>query len=66
MTEDEAKTKTCHKTLAPVASGDGSAPWFSCAACIGSDCMAWRTFPASEWNEHRKMTDGFCGLAGKP
>lgn len=43
MTEQEAKTKTCHRTLAPVASADGSAPWHSPAPCIGSDCMAFRS-----------------------
>lgn len=69
MTEEEAKTKTCHKTLAPVASADGSAPWHSPANCIGSGCMAWR------WHNPRisngellweKDTQGYCGLAGKP
>lgn len=42
MTEDEAKTKSCHKTIGPVASADGSTPWFSPQVCLGSACMAWR------------------------
>jgi hypothetical protein len=62
MTEDEAKQKTCHKTLAPVATADGSAPWHSPAACIGSACMAWRELFEST---HGKKV-GYCGLAGKP
>ncbi len=76
MTEDEAKTKTCHKTLVPVASADGSAPWFLPQACIGSACMAWRNDAVfvSQVNdkgatvqlEGRSYTSGHCGLAGKP
>lgn len=73
MTEQEAKTKTCHKTLIPV-SADGSAPWFSPQACIGSACMAWRWLsthindpenPKGDliWS---RDTHGFCGLAGHP
>lgn len=41
MTEEEAKTKTCHRTLGLVPSesrGAVRAP----SACIGSACMAWR------------------------
>ena len=34
MTEAEAKTKVCPRTLGPSGS--------LCAPCIGSDCMAWR------------------------
>lgn len=61
MTEDEAKTKTCHKTLIPVASSDGSAPWFSPQLCLGSACMAWR------WGADAfRPYDGYCGLAGRP
>ncbi len=59
MTEQEAKKTTCHKTLVPVASADGSAPWFSPQACIGSACMAWR------WGDY-EQTEGYCGLAGRP
>ena len=70
MTEDEAKTKACHKTLTPVASADGSAPWFTSQTCIGSACMAWRWdggFPLP--NDPPAISErynGFCGLAGKP
>ncbi len=39
MTEDEAKTKICHKTLgATVIAGEAN---FYPAACIASECMAW-------------------------
>jgi hypothetical protein len=40
MTEEEAKTKTCHKTLAAVS--HNGALVYSPAACVGSACMAWR------------------------
>jgi hypothetical protein len=73
MTEDEAKTKTCHKTLAAVGmSPDGivHAP----AACIGSACMAWRwenwkyghTKYGKDWKSEGGPLTGYCGLAGKP
>jgi len=45
MTESEAKTKTCHKTLVPIEMpGGGIGPYFVQAPkpCIGSACMAWR------------------------
>lgn len=78
MTEDEAKTTTCHKTLIPVSSADGSAPWFSPQPCIGSACMAWRSEPGADrrrleaqnlhmpTGEIAKIESGWCGLAGKP
>ena len=56
MTEAEAKTKWCHRTMLPQ-----PADW---SRCVGSDCMAWR------WNTDRDPAletiewDGFCGLAG--
>jgi hypothetical protein len=37
MTEEEAKLKTCHKTLVPLLNEAGAT-----SACIGSQCMAWR------------------------
>lgn len=49
MTEQEAKKTTCHKTLVPVASADGSAPWFSPQGCIGSACSAWRWLPRERY-----------------
>ena len=45
MTEDEAKTKTCHKTLVPREMPGGAiGPYFvqTLKPCIGSACMAWR------------------------
>jgi hypothetical protein len=72
MTEDEAKTKTCHRSIIPVASADGSAPWFSTHNCIGSACMAWRptdneTFPSPpDKPSPPSKPAGYCGLAGKP
>lgn len=41
MTEDEAKTKTCHRTLAAIHDPSGGV-FHAPAACIGSACMAWR------------------------
>jgi hypothetical protein len=47
MTEDEAKTKVCHRTLAALAVPEvGSFHQF--ANCIGSACMAWRETRATE------------------
>ncbi len=68
MTETEANTKTCHKTLAGIASADGSAPWFQAAACIASACMAWRWATAINKQGDREPSNvtGYCGLAGKP
>lgn len=80
MTEDEAKTKICHRSIdgddspAPVISNEMFAKKF---ACVGSACMAWR------WEVTPKLYDdmaydptngirlaggptGFCGLAGRP
>lgn len=48
MTEEEAKTKTCHKTLAPFAGCEQTV--YSPASCLGSQCMAWR------W--HGVLSDG--------
>lgn len=72
MTEDEMKTKTCYRTLGPVASADGSAPWFSPQACVGSQCSAWRwvdkagTDEAGQPNYYAGRWQGYCGPAGKP
>jgi hypothetical protein len=70
MTEDEAKTKTCHMTIAAtVIAGEAN---FYPAVCIGSDCMAWRweqRFIPREQNAPEitySKRDGYCGLAGKP
>lgn len=41
MTEDEAKTKLCHQSLAAIHCPSGGA-FFNPSTCIGSACMAWR------------------------
>lgn len=78
MTEDEAKTKICYRSIdgddspAPVIGNEMFAKKF---ACIGSACMAWRwirTPQEAEINRHglsapsEHVDAGFCGLAGKP
>lgn len=42
VTEKEAKTKRCQETLAPVGTSDHV--WHDSSACIGSACMAWRSY----------------------
>lgn len=63
MTEDEAKTKTCHKTLAAIVMPHNSRVEFNPRPCIGSACMAWLWFLGSSINE--RATGGYCGLVGK-
>ena len=77
MTEDEAKTKICHRSIdgddspAPVIGNEMFAKKF---ACIGSACMAWRwwsrSYPYEPSTpavlEARKNDEGYCGLAGRP
>ena len=70
MTEDEAKTKTCHKTLAADIFNLNGSSVRSPKFCIGSACMAWRwqeAYPrqADDTFANRSATQGFCGLAGK-
>ena len=71
MTEEEAKTKICHKTLAAVEAGSPQQMFY----CLGSACMAWRWEPVPPRYVGTLMvvqfppptpTDGHCGLAGKP
>lgn len=68
MTEDEAKTKICHRSIdgddspAPVIGNEMFAKNY---ACIGSACMAWRWIDDPEAMEDEPY-EGFCGLAGKP
>lgn len=42
MTEEEAKQKTCHETLAALVGGEFSS--YAHAPCLGSQCMAWRWY----------------------
>jgi len=79
MTEDEAKTKICHRIIG--SDGDLTKD----ARCIGSNCMAWRVrFEVVQAKSRRPLIDagwlyngdldvytktsedGYCGLAGKP
>ncbi len=64
MTEDEAKTKICHRSI----DGDGSPArvianemFAKRFACVASSCMAWRWI-----NPDSEAPDGYCGLAGRP
>lgn len=79
MTEDEMKTRTCHKTLAPVVWADGNLR-FSPQLCIGSDCTAWRWqksatgkitglifkegIVVNPGTPELEIVGGYCGLAG--
>ena len=81
MTEDEAKTKVCPRTLgrqplydAQVQGVHDGSPDF----CIASACMAWRKTKdvyvrpnghrsdRDLYSDGRWETEGFCGLAGRP
>ena len=59
MTEDEAKTKSCPKTLESY-EGLGSFASTIGSPCIASECMAWRWI-----NPDNEAPEGFCGLAGR-
>jgi hypothetical protein len=79
MTEDEAKTKICHRSIdgadspATVISNEMFAKNF---ACVGSKCMAWVWVmesyvpkggdPLATRLPTRPSKNGFCGLAGRP
>lgn len=60
VTEEEANTKRCQETLAPVGTADRV--WHDSAGCIGSACMAWRW---AEWKHDPATRKGFCGKAGR-
>jgi hypothetical protein len=76
MTEDEAKTKWCHRTFIPVHGATG--PLLSATYCAGSACMAWRWLFESQGKQNmdedflprdgqflKQSEHGYCGLAGK-
>jgi hypothetical protein len=74
MTEDEAKTKWCHKLL-QFKTANPEANWGWDGKCMGSACMAWRWAKVERnlgvnHGYERVITDsginGYCGLAGKP
>lgn len=72
MTEDEAKKKWCPFARNAKAEDYGcqnrlawGEPDKSCM-CIGTACMAWRYQSDVEAYEGQTITDGYCGLAGKP
>jgi len=59
LTEEEARKKLCHKTLGPtVVSGEAN---YYPAACVASDCMAWRKIMDMR---DASVDHGYCGLAG--
>jgi hypothetical protein len=74
MTEGEAKTKFCHRTLASVWDDAGASYTVTHGSrCLASDCMAWRWHP--NWGESPENPaactelppiEGYCGLAGRP
>jgi len=66
MTEEEAKTKTCHRTLALVVTvPENRTIHIDPKPCIGSACMAFRWVDKQDW-ETIKDAKCYCGLAGKP
>lgn len=46
MTEDEAKAKTCWRTLAPTVAPYNSRVEINPRPCLGSACMAWVKIPS--------------------
>lgn len=79
MTEDEAKQKWCpfarvihfhdndHNGVSPAAGNRGchGEPKTE-ARCIGSDCMAWRSYRVFGPAGCDPQREGYCGLAGEP
>ncbi len=74
MTKDEARTKTCWRTLAAISDGMGGFN-FASSPCIAGECMAWRERQPTMRREtvQQQVRDvivdpggGFCGLAGTP
>ncbi len=69
MTEDEAKTKVCHRTLNLLAmQNEFHSMEILPQKCLASECMAWRARSTTRDSEGRLRTaapmSGFCGLAG--
>ncbi|SNR99613.1 hypothetical protein SAMN04488503_2248 [Humidesulfovibrio mexicanus] len=66
MTEEEAKTKTCHLMTYcynPKQVGEGESAIYKPAKCIGSECMAWGWFPGDA-PEIGRTTKGRCEAPG--
>lgn len=73
LTEQEARAKWCpfvriegnnriYNTMT-----DGFDPVHLVQHCLGSLCMAWRTFQYSHMHGGGELqTHGYCGLAGRP
>ena len=62
ITEAEAKTKACCKTMPNKPDGR-----LVTAACLGSECMAWRWGSTmEEYAKNLPGRPGYCGLAGRP
>lgn len=71
MTEEEAKTKVCHRVIGPDDNRPkvvGDPQFIKGHVCIGSACMAWRS--VMETRDFAGGSEGrlvnYCGLAGKP
>jgi hypothetical protein len=71
ITEKEASTLICWRTIAPGAFNRDSShyEWPEIQFCGGKACMAWRWgVPLMEHAEGSKFTTqrGYCGAAGTP
>lgn len=78
MTEAEAKTKMCPKMFGWVRHVEDQPVSWAFGNCCGSACMAWRWSDPSlgemsvthagsySEGELQRMSQGYCGLAGRP
>ncbi len=68
VTEDEAKTKVCPRTIGQFISDAGSygelQAFNATEKCIDSNCMAWQWLKVTNVNTGKQY--GYCGLSGKP
>lgn len=60
MTEDQAKKRVCHRTMAAVALA-GDTPVYAQAKCLASGCMAWNFNSKDPTGK-----DGDCALKREP